>query len=116
MARLAWLGLGNSKPEARATANQQDGLAWLDEAVAWLAWLLSLSQGQGNTSSYNSTTVGSYTSGTSAWSLVMLDLLLDNSVMQYEAITSRYLCHILDWCPTSVLLMMNNWNNESLRL
>ncbi|KAJ7114273.1 hypothetical protein C8R44DRAFT_740420 [Mycena epipterygia] len=30
-------------------ANQRDGLAWLHEAMAWLAWLLGLSQGQGNT-------------------------------------------------------------------
>jgi hypothetical protein len=33
----------------RATANQRDGLAWLDKAMAWLAWLFGLSQGQGNT-------------------------------------------------------------------
>ncbi|KAJ6471119.1 hypothetical protein C8R47DRAFT_1200275 [Mycena vitilis] len=34
MACLAWLGVKNLKPEARARSSPRDGLAWLDETMA----------------------------------------------------------------------------------
>ncbi|KAK7001695.1 hypothetical protein R3P38DRAFT_3283967 [Favolaschia claudopus] len=49
MAHLAWLGPEYFKPGARARRSQRNGLAWLAQAMAWLGWLLALSQGQQNT-------------------------------------------------------------------
>ncbi|KAJ7442934.1 hypothetical protein B0H11DRAFT_2345627 [Mycena galericulata] len=47
---MAWLGLANLKPEAKASSSQLSGLAWLRETMAWLAWLLASSQSQHITS------------------------------------------------------------------
>jgi hypothetical protein len=46
---MAWLGLGNLQPEAQASLSHIAGLAWLCEAMAWLAWLLASSPSQHNT-------------------------------------------------------------------
>ncbi|KAK6974847.1 hypothetical protein R3P38DRAFT_3479556 [Favolaschia claudopus] len=49
MAYLAWLGPEIFKPGARARQSQKNGLAWPAQAMAWLGWLLALSQGRQNT-------------------------------------------------------------------
>ncbi|KAJ7839356.1 hypothetical protein B0H14DRAFT_2588027 [Mycena olivaceomarginata] len=57
-----------------------------------------------STTPYFSTTVGSCASGTSAWLLFVLDLLLVNSAIQYEVISSSIragLAAILHWRSTS---------------
>lgn len=33
---MVWLGLGNLKPEAQASSSQSEGLALLNETMAWL--------------------------------------------------------------------------------